>query len=184
LPRGGDINLALLERWALSYLARYASSAATLRRVLLRRAQRRLAANDGAKLRAVDGLIDGLVERYRATQLINDAAYAAARVRRDVARGRSLRHIAADLAQKGIARDEADEALDALRQGGSDPDLAAAVAFARRRHLGPFGGPPVDRLRALAAFGRAGFSRPTAERVLDCADGAAVDVLLSDNAGR
>jgi regulatory protein len=171
---------ALLEEWALSYLGRYASSAANLRRVLVRRARRRLA--PGTPLdQAVYDAIDTLIARYLAAGILDDAAYAGGQVRRGVARGRSLKQIAGRLMAKGIDRDEAAAALGALREGTGDPDLASAVAFARRRRLGPFRRDPtrgVDGQRALAAFARAGFARQTAERVMGCRDEAAAVALL------
>src|SRR5947207_3571356 len=145
------IDAALVEEWALSYLGRYASSADNLRLVLRRRVRRRLGRREGrdgdrnGAVAAADALIEALVARYRAAALLDDGAYAAARARRDLARGRSLRQIAAGLAAKGIARDEAAAALAALQEGGADPDLAAACAFARRRRLGPFRKGPNER---------------------------------------
>lgn len=167
------IDAALIERWALSYLERYASSAANLRRVLTRRARRKLDTANRDGIRAADVLIDALVERYTEAQLLDDAAYAAARARRDLARGRSLLRIAADLAAKGVSRSEAAAAIAGLRKDGPEPELAAATAFARRRRLGPFRArPPADSTaqheRDLAAFARAGFNRTTAEAVLSC----------------
>lgn len=178
------VEPALIEKWALSYLERYASTAENLRRVLLRRVRRRLGAagaTGGART-----VIDTLVARYRAARLIDDAAYAVGRARRGLARGRSLRRIAAGLAQKGVGAADAAAALAGLREGASDPDLAAACAFARRRHLGPFRRAPVlrsdgddaDRQRELAAFARAGFERRAAEAVLACADEAAIAALF------
>jgi regulatory protein len=189
------IDRALLERWALGYLERYASSAENLRRVLQRRVWRRAGPDgraDGEAVRAAGGLIDALVARYRRTGLIDDAAYAAARARSGLARGRSLRAIAAGLAAKGGGAADAAAAVAALGEDGADPDLAAASAFARRRRLGPFrpgvsgqspsgGGESAaaDRRRGLAAFARAGFERRVAEAVLACADESAVAALLS-----
>jgi regulatory protein len=188
------IDRALLERWALAYLERYASSAENLRRVLERRVWRR-ARGDGAGDGRIDGepqsaagaLIDALVARYCRTGLVDDAAYAAARARSGLARGHSLRAIAAGLAAKGVGAADAAAALAALAEDALDPDLAAASAFARRRRLGPFrraqsgGGDTADpdRRRELAAFARAGFERRTAEAVLACADEAAVAELLA-----
>jgi regulatory protein len=174
----GDIDMPLLQSWALSYLERYAGTAATLRRALLRRAHRRLG-GDRDKLRAADVLIDALVARYRDARLLDEAAYAAARARRELARGRSLRHIAAALATRGVGAADAAAAVAALREDAADPDLVAAIAFARRRRLGPFRGEAGDRGRELAAFARAGFSHNTAAAVLACADAAAVAALLA-----
>src|SRR6185369_1066919 len=82
---------------------------------------------------AIDALIDALIVRYRASGLLDDAAYAAGRARRDLARGRSLPRIAAGLAAKGVARDDAAAAIAMLGEDTGNPNLAAACAFARRR---------------------------------------------------
>src|SRR5213592_5304552 len=130
------IEPALLEKWALAYLERFASSVENLRRVLRRRVRRRL--RDDEAVRAADALIDALVVRYRDAGLIDDAAYAAGRARARLARGQSLRRIAAGLMAKGVGAEDRAAALQALRETAPDPDLAAACAFARRRRLGPF----------------------------------------------
>jgi regulatory protein len=185
------IDAALLEEWALAYLGRYASTAENLRQVLSRRVRRRLAAGgsvDREGAAAVEPLIEALVQRYRETGLVNDAAYAAGRARRGMGQGRSLRRIAAGLAAKGVGAADAAAAIAGLRDEATDPELAAAAAFARRRRLGPFrrephprGDAPNLHMAELAAFARAGFSRRTAEAVLACPDGAAVQALLADD---
>jgi regulatory protein len=171
------IDAALLEKWALGYLERFASSAENLRRVLRRRVRRRTADTETGRQAGV--LIDDLVERYRRSGLIDDAAYAAARARGRLARGEPLRRIAAGLAAKGVAAEDRAVALDSLRETAPDPDLAAACAFARRRRLGPYRRGTGDRARELAAFARAGFARREAEMVLACADPEAVAALLA-----
>jgi regulatory protein len=184
------IDAALIEEWALGYLGRYASTAENLRQVLRRRVRRRLAlgrAGDLEDAAAIRKLIDTLVARYRETALVNDAAYAAGRARRGVTQGRSLRRIAAGLAAKGVGAADAAAAIAALRDETTDPDLAAAIAFARRRHFGLFRTDqrprePGELHRAeLAAFARAGFTRRTAETVLACPDEPAVQALLAGN---
>jgi regulatory protein len=183
-PRGEGkaepaLDAALIENWALSYLGRFASSAENLRRVLRRRARRRV----GAEMaRGADAPIDAVIARYVAAGLLDDAAYAAARARARLSRGEPLRRIAAGLAAKGVGAEERADALRSLAEDGADPDLAAACAFARRRRLGPFRRDPempLDRNRALAAFARAGFGRREAEAVLACADPHAVAALLT-----
>jgi regulatory protein len=181
------IDAALLEEWALSYLGRYASTAENLRQVLRRRVRRRLAVEGSADREGstvAEKLIDALVARYRETGLVNDAAYAAGRARRGVARGRSLRQISAGLAAKGVGAADAAAAIATLRNETANPELAAACAFARRRRLGPFrtDSHPRERSAELAAFAHAGFTRRTAEALLACPDEAAVQALLaSDN---
>ena len=166
------IDSALIERWALAYLGRFASSAENLRRVLMRRVRKRLI-DDREAAAVAAPLVDALVARYRSSGLVDDAAYAAGRARARLRRGQSLRTIRAGLAAKGVAAEDAAAAIDALREDGGDPDIAAAIAFARRRRLGPWRRAPTDnaelRLKELGAFARAGFSRAVADAVLDCA---------------
>ena len=171
------VDAALIERWALAYLGRFSSTAANLRRVLLRRVQRRDLADRDA-VAAARPLVDALVARYRESGLVDDAAYAAGRARARLRRGQSLRTIRAGLAAKGVGAEDAAAAIEGLREAGGDPDLAAAVAFARRRRLGPFRGSDGDRDRELAAFARAGFSRAVAEAMLACADPDDVEALV------
>jgi regulatory protein len=171
-----EIGPELLERWALGYLGRYASSTENLRRVLIRRARRyspKAAQHAGV-------LIEALVVRYRESGLLDDAAYAAARVASLQRRGDSLKAIRARLAAKGVTAAVAANAISGLRDSAPDPDLAAACAFARRRRLGPFRRGATDRQRELAVFARAGFSRRIAEAVLSCGDIEAVEVLARD----
>ena len=180
-----SIGAALLEKWALSYLEHYASSAENLRLVLERRAMRRVG-GEREQLAAARQSIADLIARYRAAGLLDDAAYAAGRARQRLARGEPPRRIAAGLTAKGIGAADAAAALAALRDATTDPDLAAACAFARRRRLGPFrpgGADAAARPRELAAFARAGFDRRTAQLVLTCADQAAVAALVSRDLG-
>src|SRR5205085_52682 len=84
-PKVGDSEIGpdLLERWALHYLGRYASSAENLRRVLTRRVRRR----SPEAVPATAPLIVALVARYRESGLLDDAAYASARSREPASAG-------------------------------------------------------------------------------------------------
>ena len=168
-----EIEPELLERWAVDYLGRYASSAENLRQVLRRRVRRHFP----EVIKLASALIDALVARYREAGLLDDAAYAAARVQSLHRRGESLQAMRARLAAKGVAAAEVASALSALGAAASDPDLAAACIFARRRRLGPYRRTPADHTRELGAFARAGFSRRIAEAILACDDIEAVEAL-------
>ena len=171
----GEIGPELLERWALHYLGRYASSAENLRRVMMRRVRRHCHGTETAQQAAA--LIDALVTRYCASGLLDDAAYAAGRVQSLHRRGESLRAMRARLAAKGVSAADVADAVSGLRADAPDPDLAAACAFARRRRLGPFRRAAADHARELGAFARAGFDRRVAEAVLACTDMEAVEEL-------
>jgi len=175
------VDPALIERWALHYLERFSSSAENLRRVLQRRARRRLGPDHRV---AADTMaaIDALVARYCAAGMIDDAAYAASRARERLRRGQSLPKIRAALTAKGIGAEDAAAAIRALSEEAADPELAAACAFARRRRLGPYRRQgDADRNRELAAFARAGFGRRAAAAVLACSDEQAIAELLRGN---
>jgi regulatory protein len=171
-----EIGPELIERWALHYLERYASSAENLRRVLMRRVRR----HSPQTAPQVAALIDALVARYRESGLLDDAAYAAGRVQSLHRRGDSLQAIRARLAAKGVATSDVAEAVSRLRSTATDPDIGAACAFARRRRLGPYRRAAADHARELGAFARAGFNRRVAEAVLACADVEEVEALARD----
>lgn len=161
-----------LWRRALHYLQRYAATEASLRRVLTRRALRE-AGEDGPDAAALATLVDEVAARARELRLVDDLAFAEARVRRLVGRGRAPSAIRAALARKGVDGTVASRALANVAAEQGDPDLAAAEAFARRRRLGPWRRSPAAAdaaRRDLAAMARAGFSFPVARKVLGASD--------------
>lgn len=172
-----------LERAALFHLERYASSSASLRRVLLRKVARSAEAHgtdpaEGAV--AVEALIARLQERG----LLNDAAFAESRARALRRRGASAAGVRARLATKGITGDLAQQALAAVaEETPGDEELAAAIAFARRRRLGPWRAAdqrPERRQRDLAALGRQGFSGTLARQVIDAEDPQTLEQALDE----
>ena len=158
------VTPAYLQRAALSYLERYASSAENLRRVLRRKVDKR------CRLRGEDpsefhDAIDEVVAKSLKIGLIDDTRYAEARVASLRRRGGSARAIQAKLAQKGVPKD----AIAAALEGEPEDEHTAAHALARRRKLGPYRpgerGPYRDK--DLAAMARAGFSYGIARDVID-----------------
>lgn len=161
---------AALERSALAYLERYGASTAMLRRVLLRRVESRcrLRQEDPA---AYAPLVEEVVAKAVRAGLVDDAAFADAKVRSLRRRGGSARAIEARLAAKGVDRDTVRAALAAHgEEAGSDDEEAAARARARRRRLGPWRRAEARaeaRERDVAALARAGFAPSLARRVID-----------------
>ncbi len=162
-----------LENAALYYLERFASSTSNLRRVLMRKVDLSAKAH-GTDREEGARWVDELLARYVRSGLLNDETYARMRTESLHRRGASTRLIAQKLAGKGIGRDEADKALDSLREDvGPDLDLSAALALAKRRRLGPYRLPEqraVHREKDMAALGRAGFGYEIARRVVDAED--------------
>ncbi|MCY1642006.1 RecX family transcriptional regulator [Methylorubrum sp. SL192] len=168
------VTAAWLERVTTHYLDRYGASSEMLRRVLARRIDRRCRSRD-EDASAHAGLIEETVARAQKAGLVDDARFAAARLRGLRRRGTSTRQAQARLAAKGIDREtiaatlaEEDEAAG-TQEGEADTEERAAFAYARRRRLGPYRRPETreaNRERDLAAMARAGFSYALAKAVL------------------
>ncbi|HUT49626.1 MAG TPA: regulatory protein RecX [Alphaproteobacteria bacterium] len=174
-----------LENAALYYLGRFASSAANLRRVLMRRVERSARAH-GTDRDEGAAAIDDIVARFEASGLLNDRAYAEARAGTLHRRGASARKIRAMLKQKGVAQDDIEAALSALRDAAADPEFAAAVTLARRRRLGPFRPAPdreARREKDLAALARAGFGYGIARQVIEAPDIGALEAHAEETQG-
>jgi regulatory protein len=166
-----------LEQAALVYLERFASSAANLRRVLLRRVRRAALAGLGDPAEGA-ALVEALVARFLAAGLLDDRRFAEGRAASLHRRGSSRRIIAGRLAQQGIAADLIGATLEGLAETTAEPELAAACVFIRRRRLGAYrGGKAGSPEKEMAALGRAGFSREIARRVLACRDIETVEQL-------
>lgn len=159
-----QVSPAYLQRAALAYLERYASSADNLRRVLRRKVEKRCRLR-GEDAGDFDDMIDEVVAKSLRTRLIDDTRYAEARVATLRRRGGSARAIQAKLSAKGVDRETIAAALD----GEDGDEEEAARAFARRRKLGPFrrGERAPYRDKDLAVLARAGFAFDVARRVVD-----------------
>jgi regulatory protein len=170
-----------LEQQALDYLARFASSAANLRRVLKEKVERS-ARLHGTNREAGLAAIERLVERFTAAGILDDSRFAEGRAQSLFRRGTSRRGIAAKLSEKGVGAAEIATALETLDALAADPELASAVAFARRRRLGPFRDPGKRmsaRDKDLGALARAGFGFDVARRVVDAEDPDALITTLT-----
>lgn len=166
-PRRKPVTPAYLDRAAVHYLDRYASSADNLARILTRKVRRRLEPGEPVS-DEVAGWIAATVARAIRSGLVDDASYAATRVASLMRRGSSTRAIRAKLAAKGVP---GEAAATAIRDGEPD-DLALARRFAERRRLGPWRRIPDPALRDrdLAALCRAGFPYRIAAAALDGTD--------------
>lgn len=162
----------------MQHLARFAATEAGLVRVLDRRIGRWLRASGEppAAAAAAYAAAREVARSLAGAGVLDDAAFAEARTRRLLRAGRSRRAVSAHLAGKGV-----DPRLAASVLPGPEDELLAALAYARRRRLGPFRlGPaePETGRRELGALARAGFPRDVAERALRL-DTSAAEVLVA-----
>lgn len=169
------VTPAYLDRVALHYLERFASSAAHLRKLLLRRVDASACAHDSDPMEGREW-VEALIQRYLRSGLLNDELYAEMKATGLQRRGGSTRVIRQKLMAKGLDADQVEKALSGL-EGAEDgqAEWQAALAYARRRRLGGFRpdrGLSNDEARArrdkdIAAMARAGFDLETARRVID-----------------
>ncbi len=156
-PRPYDLES--LERAALDYAARYATTQSKLSAFLRRKLRERgWAAEEAPPVAA-------LVARFAANGFVDDASFARNRTESLVRRGYGMRRIETTLRGAGIDCDIIDAERAIVREGAE----AAAMAYARRRRLGRFSDKLQDvasNRRALAAMLRAGHDMDVARRVL------------------
>ena len=167
---------------AYHYLSRYDTSVANLRAVLERRVLRaaRIETVDEDKARQD---IEQVLSKLVGLGLLNDEAFAAARARSLHRRGSSSRAIQARLTQLGLDAELIAPAIAQRNEDSADPELSAAITFARRRRLGPYrsGDDRAERReRDLAALGRQGFTYDIALKVVDAED---IEVLQAEARG-
>lgn len=157
------LDVASLDALALAYAARFATTEARLTRYLARKLEER-----GWTAATPPDLAE-LVSRLVRLRYVDDAGYAAMKARGLTARGLGARRVRDALRADGVDGDMASAALDE-----TDP-LAAAIAYARRRRLGPFATAPRDPRKDFAAMARAGHAPEITRRVLTAVDVATLE---------
>jgi regulatory protein len=168
-PSAAPLDPPALEKLALAYVQRFQTTRARLCRYLQRKiAERGWAGADPPALAA-------LGERMALLGLVDDRAFAEARARAALARAHGRARLRQQLSADGVAEADRWPALAAL-----DP-LTQAIAYARRRRLGPFGPRIEDRRqreRQIGAMVRAGHPLGIARQVVEAPDEAALAALL------
>jgi regulatory protein len=175
MPNVAAPTAASLYEAALAHLSARAVSRARLAAALERRVARwaRQAERSGASeddiargVRDAREAIDAVLTRLVANGLVDDARYAAQRASALTRAGKSRRGVLFDLTKHGIDESVARE----VGARDAETELLAAVAFARRKRLGPFARetskPDEMKRRWLGALARAGYSFDVADRTL------------------
>ena len=161
------LDAAALERLALRYVERFATTRGRLTDYLQRKVRER-----GWEGAPADP--KGVAERMAALGYVDDRAYAEARATAMTRRGLGARRIAGAFRQAGIEEADAEAVAPAIAESASE----AALAFARRRRIGPWGRDAPDRLtaeRQIAAMLRAGHRFDLARRIVALPPGAEPD---------
>ena len=159
-----------LQRLALFYVGRYATTGAKLRSYLVRKVRERGWEGDRPDL-------DAMIEKFKGLGYIDDGAFASARAASLQRRGYGERRVSQALHAAGIGAEDAADANSKARDGA----LSAALRFAQRKRIGPFAAVELDRearQKAFAAMMRAGHPLDIVRRVLNACPGEIPD---SDN---
>ena len=165
-PSDSERLARVLDEAALRYLERFDASVAKLRTLLMRKGRTLAPETSRDELEAA---VSQLVARYQRSGLVNDARFAEASIRGLRQRGMGERAIVYRLSAKGVEADTAREALGRVDADQEEPELEAAIRFAKRRKLGAFRTTEAttkERRKDLQALARAGFSYAVAQRAL------------------
>lgn len=153
------LNEAALKELGLAYVARFATSRGKLADYLRRKLRERGWGGDG------DPPVARIVEWAADAGFVDDKAYALAKAQSLGGRGYGERRVGQALRAAGIEEEDGAAARDFSRETAEE----AALRYARRKRIGPFGPPPADRReseRAMAAMIRAGHAFDLAKRIL------------------
>ena len=157
-----------LQELALRYVGKYATTRAKLIAYLARKVRER----GWEDVQEAD--FDGIAERFSELGYVDDAAYALAKSRALSSRGYGRRRLDQKLRQAGIG----DEDGSAARAHAQSEEVEAALRYARRRRIGPFGtgyDDPRQREKAIGAMVRAGHSFGLARRIVLLPPGAEIN---------
>ena len=157
---------------ALSYVARFSTSAAKFERYLIRKLRERGWEEEG------DPPVRSTVERYVELGYIDDEAYARMKSGSLLRRGYGARRIRQALGEAGIPEDLREQAAPGERAARE-----AALAYARRRRFGPFGAEPLQadrREKQIAAMVRAGHGFDAARALVDAGTEGEAEAWLAE----
>jgi len=158
------LNSADLERFALRYVERYATTRAKLAAYLSRKLRER--GWDGEK--SPDP--EGLAERMAGLGYVNDRLYAESKAGAMARRGLGARRVREALRFAGVEEEDA----AALAPSLEEAEVSSAIAFAKRKRIGPFGREVAERPlqeKQMAAMIRAGHAPALARAIVRMAPG-------------
>lgn len=157
-----------LHELGLAYVGRFATTKARLVAYLRRKIRER------GWDEAAEPDLEAIAEQFADQGYIDDAGYALSKSQSLSSRGYGARRVEQSLRAAGVA----DVDGEAARSLAAEQAVEAALRFARRRRIGPYGDVKADpkaRERALAAMIRAGHGFALARAIVDLAPGASAE---------
>ncbi|MBW6527680.1 RecX family transcriptional regulator [Sphingomonas sp. RHCKR7] len=165
--RPPPLDGAALERLALRYVERFATTRGKLSAYLARKIRERGWTGEPADP-------EGVAERMAALGYVDDRGFAEQKGAALGRRGYGARRVAETLRAAGL---DAEDAAPVLAQARAAA-LESALRLARRRRIGPFADAPADpaqRARQLGQLLRAGHDASLARRIVEAEPGAILD---------
>ena len=153
-----------LERLALFYAGRYATTRAKLRAYLERKVKERGWAGAAA------APVERLVERLAELRYVDDAAFASAKAASLLRRGYGERRVDQALHAAGVGESDSEPVRETAREGAWE----AALRYAQRRRFGPYAETQAERPareKAAAAMLRAGHRIDLVRRIVNSPPG-------------
>lgn len=167
------LDRSALERLALRYVERFATTRGKLAAYLARKVRER-----GWEGEPADPV--AIAERFAELGYVNDRLYAESKASAMARRGLGARRVTEALRHAGVQQRDA-EALAPEVEGRA---RATAIAFARKRRIGPFAQAPGDRAtlaKQVAAMVRAGHAADLAWKIARMDPGESVEPLLDED---
>lgn len=162
-----------LDRLALRYVERFATTRGRLGDYLRRKIRER--GWEGAAPPDPAGVAQRMADRG----YVDDRLYAEAKAGALGRRGMGARRVAQALRQAGVEEDDAASVAPIVAADAP----ASALAFARRRRIGPFAREAADRAqqqKQLAAMLRAGHPMALSRRIIDMNPGEDFDFIVAE----
>ena len=174
IPR--RITSDYLHNSGLYYLQRYAASAEHFKGVMRRKAQRSCMHHKDQDFEKCLKMIDELALKFVKAGLLNDEAFAHGLATSYRRQGLSYKMIQQKMKMKGLHDDQIKAALSDVDSRNNtdteaDPEIRAALTFARKKRLGIFYEGEESRRpdfqKSMGRFARAGFSYDIARKILE-----------------
>ena len=174
-PAPKPLDAAALESLALRYVERFATTRGRLTDYLNRKIRERGRADEAAGAAADPA---ELAQRMAELGYVDDRAFAEQRAAAMQRRGLGARRVAGAFREAGIDESDADSVAPAI----ADRAVESALAFARRKRIGPYGSGDGDghgdrklHEKQLAAMLRAGHRFDLARRIVAAPPSAVVE---------
>jgi len=160
-----NINKQNLEKYALNYLKRYASSKKNLK-IILNRKIKKFGSKKLEDIEQYKNDINDIIDNLERKNILNDEIFANSKIYNYANLGKSKKAMEYNLIKKGIDKKEIQKVINNMENDIPDLELRSAEIFARKRKLGKYSLVKKEKEKELSKMSRAGFSYSIALKAL------------------